>query len=76
MPRGFCYGFRRFGRGCQFGWRGFPITPTQPQAYQLTKEQEIQMLEDESKAIEQEQETLKQELENIRKRIAELKKQE
>ena len=76
----------RFGRG--FGWRRWrfaPIMPTQPyqvwepvqmqpQAYQPTKEQEMQMLENESKAIEQEQEALKQELEEVRKRIAELKR--
>ena len=81
---------RFWGRGFRrsFGWRRWrvaPITPAQqyqvwepvqvqPQAYQPTKEQEIQMLEDEAKVIEQEQENLKQELEEIRKRIEELKK--
>ncbi len=87
MNPGFGRGFRRFG-GRGFGWRRWrfaPVTPiqpaqvlepvqVQPQAYQPTKEQEMQMLEDEAKAIEEEQETLKQELEEIRKRTAELKK--
>jgi len=74
-------GFGRFrGRCC---WWRFIVMPTIPIAQaqpvhlqqQLTKKQELQMLEDEAKAIEQEQEALKQELEEIRKRIAELKKQ-
>ena len=84
------FGGRGFGIG--FGWRRWrfvPITPApiqpqqvwepvqvQPQVYPPTKEQELQMLEDERKTIEQEQEALKQELEEIRKRIEELKKKE
>ena len=81
------HGFGRwFGRG--FGWRRWRFIPTpmrpiqgwqpmqaQPQTYQLTKEQELQMLEDEARAIEQEQEILKKELESIRKRMEELKNQ-
>lgn len=73
---------RGFGRG--FGWRRFdfapaepiwqpqPIYPQQPQP-QLTKEQEMQMLEQEAKAIEDDQKILKEELSNIRKRIDEIK---
>lgn len=46
-----------------------PVQAEQPiQSYQITKEQEIQILEDEQKI-------LKQELEEIKKRIEELKKQ-
>ena len=78
------------GRGRGFGWRRWwrfapvpvPVHPQlwepvqiQPHAYQPSKQEELQMLEDEAKAIEQEQKTLKQELEEIRKRIEELKKQ-
>jgi len=81
------FGGRGFSRGFVWRrWRFVPIIPTQPeqvlepvqvqqQMYRPTKEQEIQILEDESKAIEQEQEALKQELEEVRKSIAELKKQ-
>ena len=86
--RGFRRFWRRgFGRG--FGWRRWRFVPTaptqphqiwepvrvQPQEYQPTKEQEMQILEAESKAIEQEQKALEQELEEIKKRIKELKKQ-
>jgi len=66
-----------FGRG--FGWRRAalmqaqvepaPIYPAQP-----TKEQELQMLENESTAIEQEQKELNKEMTEIKKRIVELKK--
>jgi len=91
MNPNFGRGFRRFGGrgfGRGFGWRRWrfaPITPqpqqvwepvqVQPQTYQPTKEQEMQMLEAESKTIEEEQKALKQELQEIRKRIEELKKQ-
>jgi hypothetical protein len=76
-------GFGRFRGGLRYCWWRFVVMPTIPIAQvqpvhlqqQLTKEQELRMLEDEAKAIEQEQEALKQELEEIRKRIAELKKQ-
>jgi hypothetical protein len=54
-----------------------PIAPVQPvqqyQPAQPTKEQEIQMLENETKAIEQEQQDLNKELEAMKKRIEELK---
>jgi len=76
---------RGFGRG--FGWRrwGFvpiertipiqniAVYPTQPQ--QLTKEQEITMLENDAKVVEAEQKALNQELEEIKKRIEELRKE-
>jgi hypothetical protein len=85
---GFGRGPGRF-RGRGFGWRRWqgyvpvPAEPAQrvwgpaqvPQTYQLTKQEEIQMLEDETKAIEEEQKILKQEHEETRKRIEELKKQ-
>jgi len=85
---GFGFGRGRgFGRG--FGWRrlqGYapvPAEPAQrawghaqvPQTYHLTKQEEIQMLENEMKAIEEEQKILKQEHEETRKMIEELKKQ-
>ena len=84
MPRrgmGFGRGFGSgFGRG--MGWRGrvfvptdySPVQPVQP--YQPTKEQEIEILEDDAKAIEMEQKALDQEKEVVRKRIEELKQQE
>ena len=64
------------------GWRGrvfvptdySPVQPVQP--YQPTKEQEIEILEDDAKAIEMEQKALDQEKEVVRKRIEELKQQE
>ena len=61
----------------RFPWlpRGWWLYPTAPLLVtQLTKEDEIAMLEEEAKAIEQEQKALKQEFEEIRKRIEELKK--
>ena len=68
------FGFRRFGFAQSAPAQIWEPVQAQPQAYQLTKEQEMQMLEDEKKAIEQEQEALKQEIEEIKKRAEELEK--
>jgi len=82
--RGFGRGFGGRGFGLR-RWRFVPIIPSaqpqvwepvqvQPQVYQPTKEQELQMLEDERKVIEQEMVELREEMENIKKRIKELNK--
>ncbi len=82
---GFMNPWPGFGRGRGFwgrgrGWRRFAfvapaaVTPVYQQPYQLTKEEELRMLENEAKAIEEEQKLLKQELESIKKQINELKK--
>jgi len=85
LPRmGMAFGRGRgMGRGRGFRRMAFaqtvpaervvPVYPAQ-QAYQPTKEQEKQYLENEIKAIEVEENALKQELEAIKRRLDELKK--
>lgn len=75
MNQGFGRRFRGFGRGFGRRRQSGPIPPAQPQAYQPTKEQELEMLGDEAKIIEQEQKALEQRLEEIKKRTKELKKE-
>jgi len=83
MNAGFGRGMGRgrgFGRG--FGWRRQAFAAPQPvfepvyptESVQPTKEQELQMLENESKAVEHKHKELNKEFTDINKRISELKK--
>lgn len=76
-PR-FGRGMRRgFGRGLGFGWRRQAFAPAAqvaPVYQEPSKEQELQMLENEAKALAEEQKLIKEDMEAIKKRVAELRK--
>jgi predicted nucleic acid-binding Zn-ribbon protein len=68
MPRGWWSGIYGPGKGTA---QGPTLNPNQ--TTRMTKEQEIQLLEQGLKTMEEERKTLEQDLESIKKRLKELK---